>query len=207
MDFINSSVAIFTEQLASRAAVPGGGGASALAGAIGIALGNMVGELTVGKKQYVTVEEDIRVLMEQAQNLRVRLLQCVEKDAVMFEPLSRAYGIPKEDPTRDAIMEKCLRDAAAVPLEILDLCCECLTVLSGFAKKGSRLVLSDAAVGAALCRGALDGAAINVRVNTALMRDRAYADRINAHVDETLSTYRTIADAIYRELYTVISTE
>ena len=102
---LNRSVTEFTEVLASRSAVPGGGGASALVGAIGIALGNMVGELTVGKKKYADVEEDVKALMDRAQDLRVRLLACVNKDAEAFEPLSRAYGIPKEDPARDEIME------------------------------------------------------------------------------------------------------
>ena len=104
MELLNSSVTNFTEQLASPAPVPGGGGASALVGAIGIALGDMVGELTVGKKKYADVEDEIKALMARAQELRVKLLKCIEKDAEMFEPLSKAYGIPKDDPTRDEVM-------------------------------------------------------------------------------------------------------
>ena len=115
---LDKSVTEFTELLASKAPVPGGGGASALVGAIGIALGDMVGELTVGKKKYADVEEDVKALMAKAQDLRVRLLDCVKKDAEAFEPLSKAYGIPKDNPSRDEVMEKCLRDAAAAPLEI-----------------------------------------------------------------------------------------
>ena len=90
MAIIEKSCAEFTEALASKAPVPGGGGASALVGAIGIALGDMVGELTVGKKKYTEVEEDVRALMEKAQSLRVKLLECVDADAAAFEPLSRA---------------------------------------------------------------------------------------------------------------------
>ena len=120
MELLNSSVKSFTEQLASKAPVPGGGGASALVGAIGVALGDMVGELTVGKKKYADVEEDVKALMVKAQELRVKLLECIDKDAVAFEPLSRAYGIPKDDPTRDEVMEKCLRDASAVAKDWLD---------------------------------------------------------------------------------------
>ena len=101
----------FTELLASPAAVPGGGGASALVGAIGIALGDMVGELTVGKKKYADVEEEIKALMVKAQDLRVKLLACIDHDAEAFEPLSKAYGIPKDDPTRDEVLEKCLHEA------------------------------------------------------------------------------------------------
>ena len=201
MDMINGSVTAFTEQLASPAPVPGGGGASALVGAVGIALGDMVGELTVGKKKYADVEADLRALMARAQDLRIRLLACVEKDAVAFEPLSRAYGIPKDDPTRDTVMEKCLHDAASVPLEIFDLVCEAIEIERDFAEKGSKLVVSDAATGVSFCRAALFGAAVNVKVNTRLMKDRAYADGIDAHVDEAMEKYTKLADEVFAGVY------
>ena len=201
MELIKGSCEEFTEKLASKSAVPGGGGASALAGAIGVALGDMVGELTVGKKKYADVEEDVKTLMAKAQDLRVKLLACVEKDAVAFEPLSRAYGIPKDDPTRDEVMEKCLRDAAAAPLEILDLCCEAIELQRGFADKGSVLAISDAATGAAICRGAMYGAAVNVKVNTKAMKDRDYADKINARVDAQIEKYRRMAEQVYEDVY------
>ena len=198
---LDKSVTEFTEVLASKAAVPGGGGASALVGALGIALGNMVGELTVGKKKYVDVEEDVRALMAKAQELRVRLLECVNKDAEAFEPLSRAYGIPKDDPARDEVMEKCLRDAAAAPLEILDLCCEAIDLQREFADKGSVLAVSDAATGVVFCWGAMYGAAVNVKVNTKAMKDRGYAEGINAHVDEQMAKYWPIAEKVYEDVY------
>ena len=190
----------FTEVLASSAAVPGGGGASALAGAVGIALGHMVGALTAGKKRYADVEADIQALMRRAETLRLSLLHCVTEDAEAFEPLSRAYGIPKDDPDRAAILEKCLRDAAQPPLHVLELCCEALEVLDGFAEKGSKLMISDAATGAALCRGALYGAAVNVRVNTRLMKDRDYAEQMDRLVGERLDKYAALADRIYESV-------
>ena len=198
---LNKSVTEFTEALASKAAVPGGGGASALVGAIGIALGDMVGELTVGKKKYADVEEDVRALMARAQELRVRLLSCVNKDAEAFAPLSRAYGIPKDDPTRDDVMEKCLRRAAAAPLEILDLCCEAIELQREFAAKGSVLAVSDAATGVVFCWSAMYGAAVNVKVNTKSMKDREYAETINAHVDAQVAKYRPIAEKVYQDVY------
>ena len=198
---LNKSVTEFTEALASKSAVPGGGGASALVGAIGIALGDMVGELTIGKKKYADVEEDVKLLMVQAQELRVRLLACVDRDAKAFEPLSRAYGIPKDDPTRDEVMEKCLRDAAAAPLEILDLCCEAIELQREFAAKGSVLAVSDAATGVVFCWSAMYGAAVNVKVNTKSMKDRDYAGKINAYVDGQLAKYRPIAEQVYQDIY------
>ena len=201
MDFINGSVTAFTEQLASRAPVPGGGGASALVGAVGIALGDMVGELTVGKKKYAAVEEDVKALMAKAQDLRVRLLACVNKDAEAFAPLSRAYGIPKDDPARDEVMEACLRDAAAPPMEILDLCCEAIDLQREFADKGSVLAVSDAATGVVFCWSAMYGAAVNVKVNTKAMKDREYAGKINAHVDAQMAKYWPIAEKVYEDVY------
>ena len=198
---LNKNVTEFTEALASKSAVPGGGGASALVGAIGIALGDMVGELTVGNKKYADVEEDVRALMVRAQELRVKLLSCVNKDAKAFEPLSRAYGIPKDDPTRDEVMEKCLRDAAGAPLEILDLCCEAIELQREFAAKGSVLAISDAATGVVFSLSAMYGAAVNVKVNTKSMKDRDYAEKINAHVDAQMAKYRPIAEQVYQDVY------
>lgn len=195
------SISEFTEALASKTSVPGGGGAAALAGSIGIALGDMVGEFTVGKKKYVTVEPEIREMMEKAQNLRLQLLACIEKDAIAFEPLSKAYGIPKDDPQRDEIMEKCLWDAAQVPMEILRLCCQAIDVISVFAEKGSVIVLSDAACGAAICRGALQSAAVNVRINTRSMKNREAAEALNAEVEERLEVYSKKAEEIYLQVY------
>ncbi|MBR6114055.1 MAG: cyclodeaminase/cyclohydrolase family protein [Oscillospiraceae bacterium] len=201
MELINGSVISFTEELASKAAVPGGGGASALVGAIGIALGDMVGELTVGKKKYADVEEDVKALMVKAQELRVKLLECIQKDAIAFEPLSKAYGIPKDDPTRGEVMEKCLHDAAQVPFEILCLCCEAIELQVDFAAKGSALAVSDAGTGVIICKAALQGAAINVKVNTKSMTDREYAASIDKQVDERMAKYCKMADEVFDKVY------
>ena len=205
MELIHSSLAEFTESLASKAPVPGGGGASALVAAVGIALGDMVGEFTVGKKRYADVEEEIRGLMEKAQALRERLLDCIEKDAAAFEPLSRAYAIPKDAPERESVMEECLKAAAAVPFEVLSLCGEALDVIRAFAEKGSVIVLSDAACGAAFCRSAMQGAAVNVRINTKSMRGQAYAEVLDRKTDELLARYLPLAEEIYENVMERIS--
>ena len=199
--FENTTIKEFTEQLTSPSSVPGGGGASALVGAIGIALGDMVGEHTVGKKKYADVEEDLRSLMARAQGLREKLVECVDRDAAAFAPLSKAYKIPKEDPSRDEILEKCLKDAAQVPLEIFDICLEAIEIMKGFAEKGSRLIISDAATGAVMLKGAMFGAAINVKVNTNLMKDREYADKIAGYVDSKMRKYEKMADQIFESYY------
>ena len=200
MSLTNSTLQEFTEQLASKTSVPGGGGASAMVASIGIALGDMVGEFTVGKKKYADVEPEIKELMERAQNIRVKLLKCIDDDAIAFEPLSKAYSIPKEDPNRDEIMEKCLKDAAQVPFQILQLACEAVDLQREFADKGSVIMISDAATGVAMLQGAIKGAAVNVRINTKSMKDRKYAADLDAKVSALINEYTIKADEIYKSV-------
>jgi len=201
MEFAEHTLKDFTALLSSKAATPGGGGASALAGALGAALGAMVGNLTIGKPKYAAVEEDIIVLTERAKTLSKRLVALVDADAVAFEPLSMAYSLPKDAPNRDDIMEACLRRAADVPLEILRCCCEAIELNEAFAEKGSVMAVSDAATGAVLCWGAMYGAAVNVKVNTKLMKRRDYADAINAEVDARMEEYWKRAEKVYEDIY------
>ena len=197
MSFINNSCSEFVDVLASKAAVPGGGGASALVGAIGMALGSMVGNLTVGKKKYADVEADIYALMDKAAGLQKELLHLVDQDAVVFEPLSKAYGIPKEDPTRAQVMEDALKLACSVPMDIMRVCCTAIELHEEFAEKGSALALSDVGVGVAFCKSALMGASLNVYINTKSMSDKDYAQGIEQEADAMLAKYCDLADKIY----------
>ena len=200
MKMIEKTVTAFTEELASPAPVPGGGGASALAGAIGISLGDMVGELTTGKKKYADVEEDIQVLMKRAQALRVKLLGFVDGDAEAFAPLAKAYGIPKDDPTRGAVMESALQVAWSVPMDILRTCADAIDIIGEFAAKGSRLAVSDAGCGAILCKAAMQAASLNIYINTKSMKDRALAQALEAEADALLSGYTQKADDIFNSV-------
>ncbi len=195
------TLAQFTGDLASKKAVPGGGGGAALAGALGAALGSMVGELTLGKPRYAAVQEQMADLTARAKDLSRRLLALVDADAQAFLPLSRAYAIPKDDPGRAEEMERCLRLAAEPPMEMVRLCCQAIELMEGFARMGSVLAVSDAAAGAALCRGALYGAAVNVKVNTKAMADRACADALNDEVDRLTKAYGQRAETVYSEIY------
>jgi formiminotetrahydrofolate cyclodeaminase len=185
------------EVLASKAAVPGGGGASALVGAVGTALGNMVGSLTVGKKKYADVEADILALQAQADTLQKEFLYLVDQDAVVFEPLSKAYGIPKDDPTREQVMEDALKLACSVPMDIMRACAKSVDIIEQFAAKGSALAISDAGVGVAFAKAALLGASLNVFINTKSMTDRGYALALEKEADALIEKYTAKADAIY----------
>ena len=193
----NQSCTAFASALASKAPVPGGGGASALVGALGAALASMVANYTIGKKKYAAVEDDVKAVLARAEALREKLLALVEEDAAAFEPLSRAYAIPKDDPGRDAVMEDCLRAAAAPPMELLRLSCQAIDLHRELMDKGSVMVLSDVGTGVIFCWAALYGAALNVKVNTKLMKDRAYAEAMNAEADALVDKYWKIADQVY----------
>ena len=186
----------FLDDLASSAPTPGGGGAAALCGAVGIALGNMVGNLTLGKRKYAEVQEDIAALNAKAEALRADFLALIDADADAFEPLSRAYGIPKDDPTRGEVMEAALLAAVQPPLEIMRKCVKALELIAEYAAKGSALAISDAGCAAAITRAACEAAALNVFVNTKPMRDREKAGEINREANELLQQC-----ALAREIY------
>lgn len=201
MSMKDKSLNEFSFALADKVSVPGGGGAAALAGALGAALGSMVGNFTVGKPKFADVEEELLGYMAKAEKLRGDLLQCIDDDAVGFEPLSKAYGIPKGTPGREETLEKCLRDAAAVPFRIAELSCEVIALSEKFAEKGSALMLSDAGCSAVLAWSALYAAVLNVRVNTRLMKDREYAESLNKKTDDLMKEYWIRADKVYEDVF------
>ncbi len=197
MSFTKKSCEEFVEVLASSAPVPGGGGAAALVGALGTALGNMVGSLTVGKKKYADVEEEIIALKAKSDSLQEELLELVAQDAVCFEPLAKAYGIPKDDPNRDQILEEATVYACSVPMKIMETCCEAIDVIQIFAEKGSRLAVSDAGCGAVCCKAALQSASLNVFINTKSMKNREVAEEMNEKANGMLTKYCALADDIF----------
>ena len=197
MDFAQASCTEFVTVLASNAPVPGGGGASALVGAIGTALGNMVGSLTVGKKKYADVEEEIIALKARCDRLQKDLLAQIAAAAKGFEPLAKAYGIPKDDPARDQVLEEATITACAVPVKIMELCCEALDAIQVFAEKGSRLAVSDAGCGAVCVKAALQAASLNVFINTKTLKNRALAEEMNAKCLGMLEKYCALADEIF----------
>ena len=197
MDMTMESCRKFVEVLASDAPAPGGGGAAALVGAIGTALGNMVCSLTVGKKKYVDVEAEIIALQGKCSALQKEFLDQVEADEKGFVPLARAYGIPKDDPARAETLEKATVTACQVPVRIMELCCEAMEAIAVFAAKGSRLAVSDAGCAAVCVKAALQAASLNVFINTKTLKDRALAEEMNARCLGMLETYGAMADGIF----------
>ena len=149
----------FLEVLSSSAPVPGGGGASATVGAFAAALGMMVTNLTIGKKKYADVEEEILAIREKLEILRDKLISLTDQDAESFEPLAKAYSLPKETDEQKAekerVMEVVLYEASIVPLQIMETVYEAMQNLEVLGEKGSKLAVSDVGVGILFARVAL----------------------------------------------------
>lgn len=201
MEMMEKSCGQFLAELAGKAPTPGGGGASALVGAAGVALGNMVGSLTTGKKKYAAVEAGIQALNARAETLRGELEALVQADAEAFAPLAAAYGLPKDTPEqaahKSAVLEKALDAACAVPLQIMEKCAEGIALAEEYAAKGSVMAVSDAGCAAVLCKAALQAASLNVFINTKLMADRDHAAALDAKADSLLNEFVPRADAVF----------
>ena len=204
MKFKEYSCNDFIQVLSSSDPVPGGGGASALVAAVGTALSGMVGSLTVGKKKYADVEEEIRGLMDQCVRLQEDLLTLIDRDAEVFYPLSQAYRLPRETEEereyKASVMEKALLEATNVPLLIMEKCCEAIDLAAVFAEKGSVMAVSDAGVSASCLRAALNGASLNVFINTRSMKDRQKAEELEQKADRMLKEYIPRADRIFEDV-------
>lgn len=186
----------FAQELAAKTSVPGGGGAAAMVGALSAALCSMAANFTAGKKKYAAYETDIQRILVEAEALRRCLMALVDADAVGFEPLAKAYAIPKDDPSRDEVMEKATLGACHAPMQMLFACCDVMFLLEELREKASRLLLADVGCGAYLCRAAMESAALSVFVNTAELKNRETAAEIELQVDQILKTYLPMADRI-----------
>lgn len=204
----NQKINEFIKVLSSDAPVPGGGGACALSGSMGLALGTMVANLTTGKKKYAEVQDEITSLIEKTEKLSKELLSYMEKDAVAFEPLSKAYGLPKnteeEIQYRTKVMEECLLNASRVPLELMEKVMEGISLLKRLGEIGTRIAISDIGVGAQMARAALLGASMNVFINTKLMKDRETAEKMDRRAMELMQEGTKEADEIFEMVLSAI---
>ena len=187
----------FTAASASKAPVPGGGGVSALCGALAASLAEMVTNLTTGKKRYAQYEEEIQTIMKQAEELRLDLLECINKDAEAFAPLAKAYGMDKNEEGYAERLENCLHAAAMPPFAILEYCTKVVELDERLAVIGSKLAVSDAGTSVMLAHGAMYGAFLNIRVNTRLMKDTAFAEDLEGKAATLLEDYAARALRCY----------
>lgn len=191
----------FINELASKAPTPGGGGASAYCGALATALASMVGNLTVGKKTYAAVEDEVKEALIQLEEQRNKFVELIDKDAQAFEPLSRAYRLPRatceELAQKNKVMQQALVGATEVPLEIMEICAQVITTSKFLAHNGSRLALSDVGVAVLFAKAALKGASLNVYANASSMVNEAQARSYIQQADCLIEEYGALADELY----------
>ena len=197
----DKTIEVFMEELSSGAPVPGGGGASALMGSVAASLCSMVGNLTTGKKKYAQYQQDIERIMADAKRLVLESEELIKKDAEVFEPLSKAYSIPKDQEGRDEILENALKLAADAPFEIVVKTREISHLIEELSVKGSRLAISDVGVAASACKAAATGAAMNVYINTKLMKDREHAQSLNEKTIAIVKEVEERCDKAYKEVF------
>lgn len=201
MAYLDKNSIDFIADVASKAPVPGGGSVAALVGALGAALGNMVASLTVGKKKYADVEEEMQEMIVEIRDIQKHLIDLVERDIETFEPLSKLYGVHpethKEKRDHEIAMEKALYDACIVPMDIIRECGRAIELSQEFASKGNRIAVSDAASSAVLCKAAMQAASLNVYINTNMMKNKKNAEKLNNRCATYIVYYSGLADGVF----------
>ena len=194
----------FLDELSSSSPVPGGGGACGYVAAIGMSLGTMVANLTTGKKKYAEYQEEIEKMITDTAKLTDELAECMDKDAASFKPLADAYGLPKNTPEeiahKEEVMEKALVVASEAPLTMMEKILEAMMLLDRLSAIGSRIALSDVGVGIKLCEAAMNGASLNVYINTGMMKEKSLADKLNAKADDLIKRSGELAQITYERV-------
>lgn len=182
----------FLDELASSSPAPGGGSVAALAGALGAALTSMVCNLTIGKKKYAGVEDDMKKIVGQSEDLRRLFTDLIERDTRAFNKVMEAFALPKEtDPQkalRNAAVREATKEATLVPLEVMKHCIDALALAQEVASKGNTNSVSDAGVSAIMLNAACEAAALNVRINLNSLNDPDFVGWKTEEVDSVLNT-------------------
>ena len=192
----------FIDDLASKSPTPGGGSAAAIMAAMAAALVSMVGNLTVGKKNYAFVESQMQALLEQSEELRQQLLEMISADTDAFDHVMAAYKLPKltndENSARTQAIQAALKTATDVPLECAELCRNVIQLCKIAAETGNKNVVSDAGVAVLAAHAALRSAALNVYINIGNITDQDFIKSRENKLDLLLDGADEETNAIYQ---------
>jgi formiminotetrahydrofolate cyclodeaminase len=190
----------FLDELASASPAPGGGSVAALSGALGSALTSMVCRLTVGKKKYAAVEEEMKKILFQAEELREQFTVLIEKDAAAFNKVMEAYSLPKDSEPqkalRNAAIREATKEATLVPLQVMKHCIDALALVQTVAASGNANSISDAGVAALMLHAAVEGAALNVRINLKGIEDTEFVGWKSEELSSLRNTSRMMLEEI-----------
>jgi methenyltetrahydrofolate cyclohydrolase len=186
------TVTQFLDELASNSPAPGGGSVAALAGSLGAALTSMVGNLTAGKKKYADVENEMKRVIVQSEELRTKFARLIDQDTDAFNKVMEAYGLPKESENqkalRTAAIQEATKEATLVPLGVMKHVVDALALAKVVTEKGNTNSISDAGVSALMLYAASEGAALNVKINLSGITDQEF---VGWHAEEVSSILRT----------------
>ena len=198
------SIQVFLDELASKSSTPGGGSAAAIMGAMGAALVSMVANLTIGKKNYESVEGDMKAVLDNSESLRTRLTDMIKADVDVFDKVMGAYALPKDTDDqktkRSEMIQAALKEATDVPLACARLCADVIELSRPVAEKGNTNVISDAGVAVLAAYAALRSAALNVYINIGAIKDTAFADDRRRQLEELLSGKDTLTEEVYQRI-------
>ena len=204
---LNLSCTGFLDALGSRSPVPGGGGVSALVGALSASLGHMVCEYTVGKKRYAQFEDDVRAAMSSLTRLGQELQALVDEDASAYSLVSEAYTRGKDDPARAGAVNRALDAAAVAPLRTMAACAQALDAFEELSLKGSMLLQADVYCACELAMSALRCARLNVLVNTLSMTDRSRSAELEGRAEALLGRAEPVYENVLARVLKTIKKE
>ena len=198
----------FAQKLSSKEPVPGGGGVAALVGALGAALGSMVGNYSIGKKKFLGLEEKHQEIIDKSCDLMVKLLALIDEDAENFEPLSKAYGMPKDTPEqaaeKEAVLQKCLKNAAQGPIKMVEYIYEAIKLQEELVDISTKIIISDVGCGVQFLKAALNSASLNVTVNLNSINDEAYVKEVNDKMAKLVADGSAICDKVYAKVVEIL---
>lgn len=197
---VSKSMSEFIDEVASNSPAPGGGSISALCGALGAALAAMVCRLTIGKKNYEGVQDEILSTLGRADELKARLTSLIDQDTEAFNSVMQAFSLPKateeQKHMRSAAIQAATKQATLVPLEVIKLCDQGLGIAAIVADSGNVNSITDAGVAGLVLKAGSEGAALNVRINLATLKDKAFVDETMAIVNTTLAKVNVTSERV-----------
>jgi len=186
MMLANLSIREFLEKTASKDPVPGGGSAAALGAAIASSLSEMVANLTVGRKDYTAVEDEMKAVSKQAADFRDKLIGYIDKDSDAYQQVMQAFKLPKnteeEKNIRARAVEEGLKQATRVPLRVAEDAFKIIELAGKVVEKGNRNAVTDGAVAAMMARTAVLSALYNVKTNLNQIKDRSFVEEVTGRV-------------------------
>lgn len=190
----------FLDELASGSPAPGGGSVAALSAALGSALTSMACNLTIGKKKYLPVEEEMKKIVQKTEELRKVLSRLIDTDTEAFNKVMEAYGLPRDTDDQKALrtvaVQEATKEASLVPLEVMRHVIDALALVKVVAEKGNDNSISDVGVSAIMLHAASESAALNVQINLNSITDTEFVGWKSEELRSLLKTNKTAAEEV-----------